>query len=48
MIGYGAAAIFGGTSALLFLSAPAADTRTARVSCSPDLVSPGVSCGLAF
>ena len=49
MIGYGAAAIFGGTSALLFLSAPAAaDTRTARLSCAPNLASPGVSCRLAF
>jgi tetratricopeptide (TPR) repeat protein len=48
MIGYGAAAILGGTSALLFLSAPAADTRTARLSCAPNLASPGVSCRLAF
>jgi len=48
LIGYGAAAVFGGTSALLFLSAPAADTRTARLACAPDLVSPGVSCRLAF
>ena len=46
MIGYGAAAILGGTSALLLLSAPAADTP--RVSCAPDLVSPGVRCRLAF
>ena len=48
LIGYGAAAVFGATSAWLFLSAPAADGRTAHVSCSPDLVSPGVSCRLAF
>jgi tetratricopeptide (TPR) repeat protein len=49
MIGYGAAAILGGTSALLFLSVPsAADTRTARMSCAPNLASPGVSCRLAF
>jgi len=48
LIGYGAAAAFGATSAWLFLSAPAADTRTAGLSCAPDLVSPGVSCRLAF
>ena len=49
MIGYGAAAILGGTSALLFLSAPTpTDTRSARLSCAPNLASPGVSCRLAF
>lgn len=48
VIGYGAAAVLGATSAWLLLSPPAADTRSARLSCAADLASAGVGCRLAF
>jgi hypothetical protein len=48
VIGYGAAAALGATSAWLLLSSPAADTRIGGLSCAADLASPGVGCRLTF
>jgi hypothetical protein len=48
VIGYGAAAVLGATSTLLFVSTPPADARTARLSCAPDVASPGLRCRLTF
>ncbi|HVT76926.1 MAG TPA: PEGA domain-containing protein [Acidimicrobiales bacterium] len=49
MVGYGAAAILGATSYLLFATpADAPPKTTALASCAPDLVERGFSCRLSF
>jgi hypothetical protein len=47
-VGYGAAAAFGLTATILYLTDPARDARTARIACAPTLHHPGAGCAFTF